>query len=187
MPLDMPSFVRRFLDHWKPNLAIFAESELWPTMLTEAHRRNVPMVLVNARMSRRSFERWRRFPGTIRALLGRLDACLAQSPEDASRFSSLDASHVSSVGNLKFDVPPPAADLGQLAAMRGAVAGRPVLIAASTHPGEELVVAAAHRGLRKRFPTLLTIIAPRHPDRGAGLSEELAQRGHIVVQRSRGF
>jgi 3-deoxy-D-manno-octulosonic-acid transferase len=94
---------------------------------------------------------------------------------------------VSTPGNLKFDAPPPPADPARLAALRHATLGRPILLAASTHPGEEAAIAAAHEGLRKRFPTLLTIIAPRHPQRGAALAAELAAKGMAVVQRSRGL
>jgi 3-deoxy-D-manno-octulosonic-acid transferase len=187
VPLDLPAFVKRFLDHWRPDLAIFAESELWPMTIVEAHRRRIPLVLVNGRMSRRSFERWRRLPGTIRSLLARFDLCLAQSAADATRFVALDAPRVSNVGNLKFDTPPPPADRTALASLQASLKGRPVWLAASTHPGEEEIFAAAHRALRSRFPGLLTIIAPRHPERGGALSESLASGGLAVVQRSRGF
>jgi 3-deoxy-D-manno-octulosonic-acid transferase len=186
VPLDIPAFVRRFLDHWRPDLAIFAESELWPSMIVEAHRRRVPLVLVNARMSRRSFERWRRLPRTIGPLLRRFEACLAQSAEDASRFAALGAPHVAAPGNLKFDAPAPPADPARLASLRAAVAPRPIVLAASTHPGEEAVLADVHLGLKRRVPGLLTIIAPRHPDRGDDIAAELAQRGLVIVQRARG-
>lgn len=187
VPFDMPALVRRFLDHWHPRLAIFAESELWPTMIVEAHRREIPLVLVNARMSVRSFERWKRFPRTISALLGRFDLCLCQSTADAARFAALDARRVTSTGNLKFDAPPLPADPVALASLRAATKNRPTWIAASTHPGEEAVIAAAHRVLKMRIPDILTIIVPRHPNRGGDIAGDAAMDGLNIVQRSRGF
>jgi 3-deoxy-D-manno-octulosonic-acid transferase len=187
VPLDMPAFVGRFLDHWRPDLAIFAESELWPIMIAEAHRRRIPLIIVNGRMSLRSFERWRRFPRTIRTLLSRFDLCLAQAAADASRFSALAAPRVATVGNLKFDVPPPPADEAALAALGASAGGRPIWLAASTHPGEDELIAAAHRALRERFPKLLTMIAPRHPERGDAMAGSLGEGGVTILQRSRGF
>jgi 3-deoxy-D-manno-octulosonic-acid transferase len=187
VPLDIPAFVGRFLDHWQPDMVVFAESELWPSMITEAHERHLPLVLVNARMSNRSFERWKRFPRTVRALLGRFELCLAQSRADARRFAVLDAPRVSAAGNLKFDAPPPPADRAALAALQTAMQARPLLLAASTHAGEEAIVAAAHHRLKERFPDLLTIIAPRHPDRGEAVAGEVSASGLTLLQRSRGF
>lgn len=187
VPLDLPGAVRGFLDHWKPKVAIFAESELWPTMTGEAHRRNIPIVLVNGRMSARSFKRWRLAPFTIRTLLRRFDLCLAQSAADAERFSFLGARHVIIAGNLKFDVPAPPADPVVLAALTTVVKDRPIWIAASTHPGEDRIIARAHAALKQRFPNLLTILVPRHPKRGEMIVQELAGAGLKLLQRSRRY
>jgi 3-deoxy-D-manno-octulosonic-acid transferase len=185
-PLDAPRFARRFLEHWRPDIALIAESELWPNILREAHARGVPLVLVNARMSQRSYGRWKRLPGAIRALLAPLDLCLAQSGVDASRLIDLGAARVHVAGNLKYDVPALPAEPGELARLRAVIGSRPVWLAASTHEGEERIVAAIHRGLQRRFPDLVTIVAPRHAERGPDVERTAAEMGVDVVLRSRG-
>ena len=186
VPLDVPAFVARFLDHWRPDMAIFAESELWPSMLAGVKQRRIPLFLVNGRMSRRSFARWGRLPATIRAMLGAFDLCLAQSGPDGERLAALGAPRVLATGNLKFDVPPPPADEAALSALRQAIGDRPVWLAASTHEGEESLAADVHARLAQRFPGLLTVLAPRHPERGGAIRAALAARGMITAQRSDG-
>lgn len=186
IPLDVPRFVRRFLDHWQPDLALFVESDLWPNMMIEASGRGIPMVLVNGRLSENSFQRWRRLPNSIANLLQRLDLCLAGTASDAARFSELGAEQVASTGNLKLDVPAPPADSAALIALQDAIRERPVIAAASTHVGEEGAVVEAHTRLRTNFPGLLTLIAPRHPERGPGVAEIAAAAGLKVALRSRG-
>src|SRR2546423_3201110 len=187
IPLDAPRYTARFLEHWQPNLALLAESDLWPNLIIACTERNVPLILVNGRLSERSFTRWRYLPATIGALLSRFDLCLTQSEPDAERYSELGAPRVSMTGNLKLDVPAPPVDAGKLAAMRAVVRQRPVIAAASTHPGEEAVIIDAHRRPRPRFPRLLTSIAPRHPERGPGVVEIATAAGLNAVARSRGL
>jgi 3-deoxy-D-manno-octulosonic-acid transferase len=186
-PVDLPQFAARFLDHWKPDLALFVESDLWPSMIMAAAERNVPLILVNGRLSERSFTRWRLAPRTIGALLRRFDLCLAQSTDDGARYAGLGAPRISTTGNLKLDVPAPAADEQKLAALQDVVGDRKVIAAASTHPGEETDVVDAHRRLKHTFPGLLTIIAPRHPERGSGVVEIATAAGLNAVARSRGL
>jgi 3-deoxy-D-manno-octulosonic-acid transferase len=186
IPLDAPRFVARFMDHWRPDLALFVESDLWPNLILEAGRRDMPMILVNGRLSERSFNRWRYLPGTAGALLGRFDLCLAQSVADAERLAELGAQRISTTGNLKLDVPAPPVDEVQFEACRAAIDGRPVVAAASTHPGEENAVIDAHRRLRHTFPSLLTIIAPRHPERGPEIADSVAALRLSPALRSRG-
>jgi 3-deoxy-D-manno-octulosonic-acid transferase len=186
VPLDSPFFVARFLDHWRPDLALFVESDLWPNLILGAAERRIPLILLNGRLSKRSFERWRLAPATIEALLARFDLCLVRSAEDASRFGALGAPRISTTGNLKLDVPPLSADPNTLSPLQTAVLGRPVIAAASTHPDEESAVIDAHRRLRADFPRLLTIIAPRHPNRGAEVAGIAAASGLTAVQRSHG-
>lgn len=181
-PLDAPGFVRRFLDHWSPDLVLLAESELWPNLISELGERGTPLVLVNGRLSPRSSARWQRLPRSARALLSCVDLCLAQSEEDARRFAALGLSRVEVAGNLKFDVPAPAADPGALAEMTRATEGRPLLLAASTHPGEDELVIAAHRVLAADLPGLLTIIVPRHPERGPAI-QALAEAASLGAAR----
>ena len=170
VPVDVPYYVRRFLGHWQPDLVLFVESDLWPNIMIETSQRGVPMLLVNARLSENSFHRWRQLPRTIGNLLKRFDLCLAGTPDDALRLSDLGAPRVVTTGNLKLDVPAPSADATQLAQLTDAIAGRPVIAATSTHPGEDDIVIAAHKRLTSSFPNLLTLIAPRHPERGATIA-----------------
>src|SRR3979409_1876345 len=110
VPYDSPRYVARFLDHWRPGLALFIESDLWPNLILASAARRLPLVLINGRMSHRSFPRWRRISGTISALLGRFEICLAQSQVDAERFAALGCRNVMVTGNLKLDVPAPPDD-----------------------------------------------------------------------------
>jgi len=185
VPLDAPRFVQRFLDHWQPGVALFVESDLWPNLILSCAARKIPMILVNGRLSERSFGRWRRVPGTIAALLGRFDLCLAQSAADAERYAQLGAPRVMMTGNLKLDVPAPPVDETALRRLRDIIGRRPIVAAASTHPGEEAAIIAAHGRLRARFPTLLTVIAPRHPARGGGIADTARDAGLAVALRSR--
>jgi len=186
-PFDLPLFMRRFLDHWRPDLALFAESELWPNAILESRRRGLPLGLLNARMSERSLARWRRLPRTIAALTGCFDLCLAQTELDAERYRFLGAYAVSVAGNLKYDVPAPPADRVELASLKGMTAGRPVVLGASTHAGEEAILARAHGELAGRFPGLLTVIVPRHPQRGEQAAADVRAAGPRVALRSRGL
>lgn len=170
LPLDAPRFVRRFLDHWRPDIVLFAESDLWPNFIVELHRRGIPLILINGRMSARSFSSWRYLRRTIRSLLTRFDLCLVRTPDDAMRFGALGAPRITTTGNLKLDVPAPPADATGLSALQAAVGERPVVLAASTHPGEETAVIEAHRQLRQSFPKLLSVIVPRHPERGSDVA-----------------
>jgi 3-deoxy-D-manno-octulosonic-acid transferase len=185
IPLDAPSFVARFLDHWKPDVALFVESDLWPNMILAAEERAIPMILVNGRVSERSFKRWRLVPGTIGALIGRFDLCLTQSTVDAQRFADLGAPRITTTGNLKLDVPAPPVDPATLSLFKSTVGARAVVAAASTHAGEEAAVIDAHRRLREKYPTLLTVLAPRHPERGAGIADIAKAAGLNPAMRSR--
>jgi 3-deoxy-D-manno-octulosonic-acid transferase len=186
VPLDSPKFVARFLQHWQPDAAFLTESEIWPNMILQCAARSVPLALVNARMSMRSAERWKRLPGIARPLFSRFDLVLAQNEEMAQRFRDVGAAHVLAVGNLKIDAPPPPVDPAALGVLRASLAGRPFFVAASTHDGEEIAVAAAHRIVARHHPGLCTIIAPRHPERGIGIAETMKAMGLSTALRSLG-
>jgi 3-deoxy-D-manno-octulosonic-acid transferase len=173
-PLDVPAWAARFLDAWRPDAAVFVESELWPNLIAAADARGVPLALVNARMSARSARLWRRVPRLARAVLGRFRLVLAQSEADAERLRELGAARAACWGNLKFAARPLPAEAGELARLRGRIAGRPVFLAASTHPGEEALALRAHRRLAADHPGLLTILVPRHPERGEAVAAEAA-------------
>ena len=185
VPYDSPRYVARFLDHWRPSLALFVESDLWPNLILAGATRRLPMVLINGRMSHRSFPRWRRVSNTISALLGRFDVCLAQSELDADRFAALGSRNVVTTGNLKLDVAAPPADPAKLERLMAMTRGRPIVVAASTHPGEEEILIDAHRTLAGFFPRLLTVIVPRHADRGEGVARLVEASGLHAALRSR--
>jgi len=185
VPFDSPRYVARFLDHWRPSLALFIESDLWPNLILQSAARRLPMVLINGRMSQRSFPRWRRVHGTISAILEKFDICLAQSDTDAERFSVLGCPNVITTGNLKLDVPAPPADPDKLDRLLSLTRGRPIIVAASTHPGEEEILIAAHRTLAGFFPGLLSVIVPRHPDRGPPVWRLVDAAGLKATLRSR--
>ncbi|MCW3473345.1 3-deoxy-D-manno-octulosonic acid transferase [Limobrevibacterium gyesilva] len=180
VPLDVPAWTARFLDHWRPDAAAFVESEIWPNLLTGCRRRGIPTMLVNARLSARSFARWRRLPRLAQALFGSFDRLQAQSDGDAERLRALGAPPSLLTGNLKFAADPLPADAAELAQLRRLVAGRPVWLAASTHPGEEAALLEAHSMLARRHQRLLTIVVPRHPERGRDIA---ARAGSLAVAR----
>ncbi|MFH5924194.1 3-deoxy-D-manno-octulosonic acid transferase [Roseomonas xinghualingensis] len=174
VPLDVPAHAARFLDGWRPDAAVFIESEIWPNLILAATARNVPMALVNARVSARSAQGWGRMPAVAQQLFGAFRLVIAQTELDAARLRALGAASAEAWGNLKFAARPLPAAEPALAALRAAIGARPVLLAASTHPGEEAQIAMAHDLLGSRLPYLLTIIAPRHPERGPAIAAELA-------------
>ncbi len=186
VPLDSPGLVSAFLDHWRPSLGVFTEQEIWPNLVIEANRRQIPLALVNARMSDASFERWQRRPGLASALFSRFAVVLAQSETLAERFRSLGAANAASSGNLKFDAPPPPVDRDAHLALATALGSRPRIVAASTHPGEEELLAKAHLELRQIVPGLASIIAPRHPERGPRIAASLTAMGLQVARRQQG-
>jgi 3-deoxy-D-manno-octulosonic-acid transferase len=184
VPADMPWAVARFVSHWKPDLAIWVESELWPNLLISTRRRGVPMALINARMSNRSAHRWQKFHGFFSSLISCFQLVYAGSEEDRRRLQHLDVPDVRMSGNLKYDVAPLAADPTQIAQLSAAIGQRPVWLVSSTHAGEELMAVEVHKALREIFPNLLTIIAPRHPKRGDDIMQQLADHGLNISRRS---
>ncbi len=185
VPLDSPRFVQSFLDHWHPDLALIAESEFWPNLLMETSARGIPVVLVNGRLSQRSFGRWKKARKTARFLLSNFDLCLAQDHDIADRLAQLGAPRVQATGNLKFDVMPPPADAHDLQEMKRTIHGRPLFLAASTHRGEDEEVIEAHIEVMRRVPNLLTIIVPRHPERGGEIAQLVQEYQLAPAMRSR--
>ncbi|HKD23451.1 MAG TPA: 3-deoxy-D-manno-octulosonic acid transferase [Rhizomicrobium sp.] len=169
-PVDAPSAVARFLDHWRPDVGLFVDSEIWPNTLIAAREHGVKLAIVNGRMSERSFAGWLKAKRTAASLLGLYDACLAQDAETAERLKLLGRDSVTVTGSLKADSPALPAPTEQLTDLRGRIGDRPVFLATNTHEGEEEIVIATHERLRHRFPSLLTIIAPRHAERGAEIA-----------------
>jgi 3-deoxy-D-manno-octulosonic-acid transferase len=188
VPVDARPYVRKFLDHWKPDIAVWTESELWPGLIYETHLRGAAMVLLNARMSERSFKKWRWMRGTVRSLLGRFQVLLVQDELTRTRLETLgvDPSAMSVNGSLKQSggaLPYNEIDRASLAQSLGS---RPIWLAASTHPGEEEIAATALEKSRRSTHRIMLIIAPRHPDRGPEIAKMLRDRGLRVELRSEG-
>jgi 3-deoxy-D-manno-octulosonic-acid transferase len=185
VPLDLKPAVSRFLDHWRPDLAIMAESEIWPMTILGLGSRRIPQILVNGRLSDKSFASWFKRPHLASALFENLALVIAQSEEDGERFMRLGARPIAVSGNLKVDTAAPPVDTEELQDMRAQIGGRPTWAAVSTHDGEEDIAADVHARLASRHPGLLTIIVPRHPERGAAVAALLEARGLKVARRSR--
>jgi 3-deoxy-D-manno-octulosonic-acid transferase len=189
IPLDFRPFVERFLGHWRPDIAIWTESEFWPTLLTRTHARGVPMLLLNARMSMRSARRWRRYlPWAARRLVTLFAAAQAQDRATGAALVrlGLPTGRLAVTGTLKEDTPPLPCREPDRARFTRLLADRPIWVAASTHPGEEEMVADAHVTAMRSVMRLLCILVPRHPERGDAIAAALRARGLSVAQRSRG-
>ena len=186
VPLDLKPAVDRFLNHWKPDLAIMAESEIWPMTISELGAKRVPQVLVNGRLSDRSFASWQKYPNIAEALFENLAHVVAQSELDGERFRQLGARPVTVSGNLKVDTEVPPVDDEALEALTREIGARKRWAAVSTHAGEEEIAAHTHRLAKKQFPDVLTIIVPRHPDRANSIESFLKSTGLKVSSRSRG-
>ena len=183
VPVDRPAYVRRFLNHWRPDLALWVESELWPNLIMETAAREIPLLLLNGRMSQRSFERWQRWPGLIGPVVGAFALCLAQDVGQAERLRQLGARRALCVGNLKSAARPLPVSEAELAKLAAEAAGRPLWLAASTHEGEEAAAASAHFALKQRGD-VLTLIVPRHPARANAVAAMLEAQGLRVARRS---
>lgn len=183
VPVDAGPAVRRFLDHWRPDLAIWSESEFWPRLMSDTARRGIPMALVNGRLSAGSAAAWGRWaPAMAAELLGAFRIAAAVDEASAGRLVALGAAGAVATGSLKGGAAPP--DLpAERAALAAAAAGRPVWLAASTHPGEEALILSAHRILSAKLPGLLTLIAPRHPERGEEILAALQEAGLRASRR----
>lgn len=187
-PLDVVPWVRRFLEHWRPDAAVFTESEMWPATLCEAHAAGIPLLLINARISNKSFRRWRIMGGMARALLARYERILAQDTLAGEQLAALgaDPGKLTVEGSLKEGAAPLPYDEADRAKMSRAFAGRHLWLAASTHPGEEEVVLRAHLRARPALPLLSLLLVPRHPGRGDEVAALVRTHGLSVAQRSKG-
>ena len=185
VPFDTPGAVARFLDRWRPGVALWVESELWPNLLLEAQRRNISTALVNGRLSDRSFARWSRVPAFSGRLFGSFNTILVADKSRARQFTSLGAAQVIITGDLKATVGPPRVDPAVLTCLKDCLAGRRVWLAISTHEGEERLACDIHRDLAAAIDGLLTVIVPRHPARADSIAGEVAARGLTVARRSR--
>lgn len=181
LPIDNPVFAARFVRHWQPTIALWFESEFWPAMLSTIKRRNIPLILINGRISNKSFKRWQQFDFVIKELLDCFTACLGQSEEDAYRLRALGAKDAMCLGNLKYAGLPIPVDEEKKKEIQDEIGERPVWLASSTHSDEEVKIGRHLKDLVAKHSGLLTIIAPRHPNRGVEIKNALKEKYQLNV------
>jgi 3-deoxy-D-manno-octulosonic-acid transferase len=181
-PVDAPGAVTAFLDHWQPSLAVFVESELWPNLILETRKRRMKLVLASARITEKTVDGWRRFPGAAREILSAFDRILPQDETSAARLHSLGA-RIDGHVNLKLSGEAPPHDAAAFTRLSAAIGDRPVVVAASTHDGEEIAIV---RALDKLADRLCLILVPRHPARSADIATALTRDGYRFARRSQG-
>ena len=176
LPIDNPVFAARFIRHWQPTIALWFESEFWPGMLSTIKRRNIPLILINGRISNKSFKRWQQFDFVIKEILDCFTACLGQSEEDAYRLRALGAKDAMCLGNLKYAGLPIPVDEEKKKEIQDEIGERPVWLVSSTHSDEEAKIGRYLKELSAKHEGLLTIIAPRHPTRGGKIRDILQDK-----------
>lgn len=182
IPIDHPQWVARFINHWKPNLALFLESEIWPNILLTLEKNNIPSILINGRLSDNSFKNWCRVKSIAQQIFSTFNLILAQSSNDTNRFQQLDAT-AKTMGNIKLNALPLSYDKAQYEILKNAIGKRPFWVYASTHNGEEEMAARIHLSLKEKLPELLTIIVPRHPNRSDDIQNKLNIMGLKIKAR----
>jgi 3-deoxy-D-manno-octulosonic-acid transferase len=185
-PLDHPAWIQNFLKHWKPSAVVWLESEFWPNTLHNIKKQNIPLILLNGRVSDRSFSRWRKLPFIISGMLNLFDECLAQSDEDARRLYILGARNAVNHGNIKLAAPALPADENTLNSFKSALGVRPRWMLSSSHEGEEAIAGEIHLSLSSLHPDMMTLIVPRHPQRGPAIAALLRKMGITTGLRSAG-
>lgn len=185
VPVDQPHYIRRFLNHWQPDIGFFVESEFWPVLIGETNARGIPLALVNGRLSPLSYKGWARRRNAAHELLSAFTVIMGQDEGNAERLSDLARRKALTPGNLKRAAAPLPTDQRVLSELRAATGSRSVWLAASTHPGEEEMILDVHEQLRENVEGLLTVIAPRHPQRGDGVAEMISSRNLKMCRRSK--
>jgi len=183
LPIDIPIFVERFLDHWNPSLSIFVESEIWPNFISALSKRKSKLMILNGRMTVKSFNNWLRFKKTALTLFAKFDLCCAQSSDSAFFYENLGIKNTVYTGNLKFSSEPEKLDNKKLKILKKMFKNRKILLAASTHEGEEEIIANITLSLKKKDKNFLSIIVPRHPNRTEFFSNKQKLK---IAYRSKG-
>ena len=181
-----PIFTTRFVRYWHPDVALWFESEFWPAVLTSIRRKNIPLILINGRISNKTFKRWQQFDFVCKELLSCFTMCLGQSEEDAYRLRVLGAKETACLGNLKYAGLPLPIDENNKKEMLKQIGDRKLWLASSTHDDEEIRLAKVHKRLKEKYSDLLTIIVPRHPNRGQEIAEEIKKLELSTALRSKG-
>ena len=186
IPIDNPIFTARFVKYWHPDVALWFESEFWPAVLTSIKRKNIPLILINGRISNKTFKRWQQFDFVCKELLSCFTLCLGQSEEDAYRLRVLGAKETACLGNLKYAGLPLPIDEKNKKEILKQIGDRKIWLASSTHDDEEIRLAKVHKRLKEKYNDLLTIIVPRHPNRGQEIADEIKKLELSTSLRSKG-
>ena len=185
VPVDKPSYVSRFIEHWRPDVALWTESEFWPNVIFATHKAEIPLLLLNGRISDKSYAKWQIAPSLMKDILNCFNVCFGQSEEDVLRLKKLGAPKAKNLGNLKFSVPPLPVDAQCLDELQSQIRNRPLWLAASTHYLEEDMITNIHRKLKNIHKDILTIIVPRQVNRGEKISRLLENKNIPYALRSR--
>jgi 3-deoxy-D-manno-octulosonic-acid transferase len=180
VPIDRPAWVKRFLNHWRPNLVLIMESEFWPIQIQQINSRKTPIILINARLSKTSYSRWRWAKSMARSIFGSIELIITTNTEQAQRFETLGARKIQVGGNLKRSAKKLPVKVAATKELQEQIGSRKVWLAASTHEGEDLTVIKTQKLLKTKFPNILTIIVPRHPQRRNEI-RLLAQENELAV------
>jgi len=174
LPLDVPIFINKFLDHWKPNLSVFIDSEIWPNLILQISKKKIPLILANARITKKSYKRWVFLLNLAKKIFGKFDLCIASNKETENYLKNLGAKNIKNYGNLKFSQSKINSDKKLNPFLLDKIKNRKIWCAASTHPTEEVLCAESHLKVKKMFKEILTIIIPRHIDRVEKISSKLS-------------
>ena len=174
LPLDILKYVKKFLKHWSPNLSIFIDSEIWPNLIFQIKERNIPLLMVNGRISKKTFSRWKSLKNFSKKIFEKFDLCIVANNETENYLKILGAQNIKNYGNLKFANTKLNSNNNLNAAFLNKIKNRKIWCAASTHPSEEIFCAKTHLMLKKNYNNILTIIIPRHVDRIKTINDELS-------------
>ena len=174
LPLDIPMFVNKFLNHWSPNLSIFIDSEIWPNLIYSIKKRNIPLLLINGRISKKTFLKWSFFKNFAKKVFEKFDLCIASNKESENYLRMLGTKNIKNYGNLKFTKTKSSSDNFSDKDLEKRLKNRKIWCAASTHSTEELFCAKTHLELKKNYKNILTIIIPRHISRVKKIIDELS-------------
>tara|TARA_Y100000590_G_scaffold325410_1_gene369184 strand:- start:1422 stop:2687 length:1266 start_codon:yes stop_codon:yes gene_type:complete len=173
LPLDVPIFTNKFLEHWKPNLSIFIDSEIWPNLILQSSEKKIPLVLINARITEKSFKRWRLVENFAKKIFSKFNLCIASNKDSENFLEILGAKNIKNYGNLKFSQVKNGSSNKLDSSFLDKIKNRKIWCGASTHPTEEVLCAKSHLKIKKIYNNVLTIIIPRHIDRSEKIKSEL--------------
>jgi len=173
LPLDIPVLTNKFLNHWKPNLSVFIDSEIWPTLILQTNKKKIPLILLNARITKKTFERWKLIKKFAKKIFEKFDLCIASNKESENFLKILGAKNIKNYGNLKFAISKNNTNQKLDSSLLNKIKERRIWCAVSTHEPEEKICAAVHLEIKKKFDNILTIIIPRHIDRVKEINKQL--------------